>query len=143
MAGNLKENISLSYYRPLSDEKSAETDSHRDFNERARWRENCGCDGKMTQFLFHGCWLLVSDQTVCSSTSNPYITREIPTITARLAAAPPVILDVHNRTQTLAKEGHAGKRRHTDTLQIHMYIHMHNCTQWCTPFSHTDLKDWQ
>lgn len=61
MAANLKENISLSYYRPLSDEKSAATVSHRDFNERAWWSESCGRDGRMTDSFFIS-WLLVARQ---------------------------------------------------------------------------------
>lgn len=54
-----------------------------------------------------------------------------------------VILDVHNRTQTPAKEEHAGKRRHIGALQIHMHIHMHNCTHCYILLSHADLVDWQ
>lgn len=45
-------NISLLYYSPLSDEKSAATGSHWGFNERAWWRENGGSDGTMTDSFY-------------------------------------------------------------------------------------------
>ena len=73
MSANLKENISLSYYTPLSDEKSAVTVSHRDFNDHAWWSENCGRGGRMTgsfYFMAAGC---------PSVTRQSVVQRQIPT----------------------------------------------------------------
>ncbi len=83
-------------------------------------------DGRMTDsFLFQGRRLLVSDQTVCGSTSNPYITRVIPTITARLTAARllywmSIIVRKHQPRQDTERDRHIG------TLQTRMHIQMHN-----------------
>lgn len=93
-------------------------------------------DGRMTDsFLFHGCRLLVSDQTVCGSTSNPYITRVIPTITARLTAARPlyrmyIIVHKHQPRQ--------GTQKKIDTQARckHTYIFRCITVHTCTPLTH-------
>lgn len=85
-------------------------------------------------------WLLVAHQwpEVWGSTSNPYITGVISTITARLTAARPlhwmyIIAHKHQpRRDTLRK-----KKRHT--TNSHAYADAYLCTR----HSHTDLLDWQ
>lgn len=133
MAANLKENISLLYYRPLSDEKSAATVSHRDFNERAWWRESWGKRWQDDRQFFIS-WLPVARQWPDSlrfnvkslhHQSDPHDYCEINSSSA-------VILDVHNRAQTPAKTGHTEKDSHIGTLQTHMHIQMHNYTHLYT-----------
>lgn len=78
------------------------------------------------QFVFHGCCLLVADQTVCGSTSNPCITTVILTITVRLTAA-----RLLHWMCTITRE-HQENTLHT---YIFKCIAVHS--------SYTDLLDWQ
>lgn len=81
-------------------------------------------------------WLLVAHQwpEVWGSTSNPYITGVISTITARLTAARPLhwMYIIAHKHQP-RRNTHWEKKK--DTLQTHMHMQMHTCA----PATHTQI----
>ena len=93
---------------------------------RKRWRN----DG---QVLFHGCWLLVSDQTVGGFTVKSLHHQRDPHDYREITSSSASIPHVHNHTRAPGQTGYCRKRKTLQT-QIQPQTLGHSLT---------DLQDWQ